>query len=230
MKFLIGIIIFVMIALIWNIVAYTSSDDYRFFLKKIKYREEVVYENTEKLTDLPEVAVWQEDIKSLKDDVLWRKDIQTNTQWYTFIDVISGNKSIIKEETLPDLTWTQEQFLEIFSEYDLVELQTNTSLFDITTEYPDPYYEWYSEDVSLYMFASKSYSEVLKVFEVLAYELPYTLNEVDNFGQWSAYINLEDAYRDDTVRMLIKHKNKAFWLKIKKDSYNAIKTLLEDNL
>jgi hypothetical protein len=55
-----------------------------------------------------------------------------------------------------------------------------TSLFDITTEYPDEYREYANKHLSLYMFSSKSYAQVYNIFEVLKYELPYTLNQTDS--------------------------------------------------
>jgi len=222
-----------MFALIGNIVAYTMSEDYRFFLKKLKYREEIVYEEPEIRENL---SIWREEIEgrdavdTLKDEILGRSTIESSQEWYTFIDIISWNNIEEKDEEIPELTWSQEQFIEIFQEYNLQKLSTSSSLFDITTEYPDFYYDYYSEDLSIYVFPTKTYEEVKKIFEVLRFELPYTLNEVNNFWQASFYINLENVYRDETVRIVLKHKNKAFWLKIKKDSYNAIKTLLEENL
>lgn len=221
-----------MLVLVWNIITYSLSEDYRFFLKKIKYREDVVYENEPSNIISPSL-LWSDEsnIDEMKDEMLWRVNVTSSDEGFTFIDIISGNKKKTNsEEVIPELTWSQEQFLEIFENYALQELQTHSSLFDITTEYPDLYYEFYSEELSVYVFSTKTYGEVRNIFEVLRYELPYTINEVDNFWQASFYINLENAYRDDEVRMIIKHKNKAFWLKIKKDSYNAIKTLLEENL
>lgn len=51
----------------------------------------------------------------------------------------------------------------------------------ITTEFPDPYYQWYSEEVELYIFPLSTYGETKKVIEVLQYELPYTLNVTNDF-------------------------------------------------
>lgn len=234
MKILLGIIGLIMCMLIGNIIAYTVSEDYRFFLKKIKYREQVVYENDDIIGSEIYERNDDEDVQILKNEILGRENIEENTsgEEYTFVDVLSGrsqNAEAAQTSSIPELTWTQEKFLEVFDDYVLEELVTPWSLFGITTEYPDPYFEYYSSDLSVYVFPTKTYSEVRKIFDVLSYELPYTINEVNNFWQASFYINLENAYRDNTVRLILKHKNKAFWLKIKKDSYNAIKKLLEDN-
>jgi len=223
--------IFLMMVLTINIGVYFVSEDYRFFLKKIKYKEELVYEERDILDEISSnsIEVIQEESQF---DELW-SDIETgleeNENEYTFLDVLSGTAVLSNEEdTLPELTWSQEQFVGYFDEFNLELLDYNSSLFDLTTEFPDPYYDFYSEDLSLYVFPTKSYEEVEKILEVLSFELPYTLNEVNNFWQNSLYVNIDNAYRDDVVRIVLKYKNKAFWLKIQKDNYNTIKTLLEN--
>lgn len=106
--------------------------------------------------------------------------------------------------------------------------KASSSLFGITTEYPDEYREYSNQHMSLYAFPTKSYREIQGIFEVLSYEVPYALNEVDNFGEGSFYINLDNAYDDNLVRLVLEYKNQAFWLKIKKDSYNIAKQILEE--
>jgi hypothetical protein len=49
-----------MFALIANILAYSMSEDYRFFVKKIKYKQEVVYENTPEIDDSLRVTIVEE--------------------------------------------------------------------------------------------------------------------------------------------------------------------------
>jgi len=41
-----------MLLLIGNIIAYSASEEYRFFLKKLKYSEDVVYEDENKVDDI----------------------------------------------------------------------------------------------------------------------------------------------------------------------------------
>jgi hypothetical protein len=71
--------------------------------------------------------------------------------------------------------------LKIFSSYDLKELEINTTLFDITTEYPDSYIEYYSKGLTLYFFPTRTYNEIYDIFKVLEYELPFKINPVNNF-------------------------------------------------
>ncbi|MDR3150867.1 MAG: hypothetical protein LBU14_04670 [Candidatus Peribacteria bacterium] len=60
-------------------------------------------------------------------------------------------------------------------------MEINTTLFDITTEYPDNYLEYYSKELTLYFFPTKKYSEVYDIFDTLRHELPFTINETNNF-------------------------------------------------
>jgi len=81
--------------------------------------------------------------------------------------------------------------------------------------------------MSLYMFSTKSYSDVKKIFTLLAPDSPFSMNQVDNFWSASLYLNLEDTSDDGEVRILFEYENMAFWLKIKKDRYNIAKNILE---
>lgn len=65
-------------------------------------------------------------------------------------------------------------------------------LFGITQEYPDVYREYVNTHMSLYIFPTKTYKELKEIFEVLRYDLPISLNEVNNFAQASTYINMRD--------------------------------------
>jgi len=220
-----------MIVLTINIGVYFISEDYRFFLKKIKYQDEIVYEEREIPSEasLNNSLGYEDNINPVvEEEWSWEWDIEDD-QEYTFLDILSWSAVLSnQEEILPDLTWSEEQFVENFSSFDVELLDYNSSLFDITTEFPDLYYEYYSEDLTVYVFPSKTYEETRKILEVLSFELPYTLNEVDNFWQSSLYVNIDNAYRDDLVRIVLKHKNKAFWLKIQKDNYNTVKEILEN--
>jgi hypothetical protein len=69
----------------------------------------------------------------------------------------------------------------VFSQHNLTQIELATNLFDITDEYPDSYYEFYSENITLYFFDTKTYNEVYDIFNVLAYDLPFTINRVNNF-------------------------------------------------
>lgn len=99
---------------------------------------------------------------------------------------------------------------EFQKEFDLQKLEIHSNLMGITTEYPDPYYEWYSAEVSLFVFSTKSYTEVLDIFEVLSDELPFSLKSVDNLADANTYINLDSSQDDGYVRMIFEYQNHAF--------------------
>jgi hypothetical protein len=63
----------------------------------------------------------------------------------------------------------------------------------------------------------------------LTYELPFTLNEVNNIWEKSFYINLDWNFNDNNARIIFSYKNRLFWLKVWKKSYNKVKLIL-DNL
>ena len=99
-------------------------------------------------------------------------------------------------------------------------------MFELTWEYPDYYYEYYSKDLTLYLFPTRTYREVFDIFDYLSGNLPFTLNEINNFWDNSFYINLREDVEDNFVRLVISDDAVTFWLKIKKDEYNRVKNLL----
>ena len=209
--------------MICNILAYSLSEDYRFFLKKIKYKEEIVYTNWS-VDDEDHIEI----IDTTNTIVKEGEKKYIPKEGFTFLDALSWRDVISRNtEELEELTKDEEKFLELFSDFKLQELEEKTSLFDITTEYPDQYYEFYTRDISLYIFPSKNYKEVKSIFEVLAFELPYTVNEVNNFWEASFYINLDKSHDDGVVRIVLQSKKRVFWLKIKKDRYNSVKRILD---
>ncbi|MDR1988018.1 MAG: hypothetical protein LBQ24_04675 [Candidatus Peribacteria bacterium] len=54
-------------------------------------------------------------------------------------------------------------------------------MFDITTEYPDNYIEYYSKELTVYFFPTRTYNEIYNIFKVLEYELPFKMNPLNNF-------------------------------------------------
>jgi hypothetical protein len=60
-------------------------------------------------------------------------------------------------------------------------MEVNANLFDLTNEYPDEYLEYYSKDLTLYFFTTKRYTDLKDIFNVLSEELPFDINEINNF-------------------------------------------------
>jgi hypothetical protein len=115
------------------------------------------------------------------------------------------------------------------AEYVLKKIEVNSSLFELTWEYPDYYYEYYSKDLTLYLFPSRTYEEVFDIFDYLSNSLPFSLNAINNFWDNSFYINLREDVADNFVRLVVSDNGITFWLKIKKDEYNKVKNMLWTN-
>ena len=204
------LLIFIIIFFV-NFVFYFLSDDYRFFLKKIKDNDSIIYTDVKKINDdFPLDDIWESDIVD--------RNIEDN------VEIVVTKEPEVKTQTF--LWKIYKEVLYWFSKYDLKRIELNTNIFDITNEYPDNYYEYYWEDVTLYFFTSKKYTEVRDIFSVLEYELPIELNEVNNFWDRSFYINLNDDIKDKFVRIVMEIRWIVIWLKIKKESYNEIKQKL----
>ncbi len=121
------------------------------------------------------------------------------------------------------LTNIENEILKKFNKYDLKQVDLHPRLFDLTWEYPDKYFEYYAKDLNLYFFGNKTYLDLKDIFNVLTYELPFSINEVNNFWTSSFYINLDTLFEDDYIRIVIEKSNRTFWLKIKKQLYEQIK-------
>lgn len=214
----------------WNIFAYIISEDYRFFLKKLKYREDVVYEVNSQVDDTQRFIVVDDSVDTISGS--WEQNTQESVlkDEFTFLDVLSGQVGIQSaSDELPELSLGEKEILELFeNKFVLTKKLSSSSLFDITTQYPDEYREYANQHISLYMFPTKTYPQLRSIFKVLSYEIPFSLNEVNNFWENSFFINLDASYSDNMVRVVLEYKNQAFWLKIKKDSYNIVKWVLQE--
>ena len=203
------------------------SEDYRFFIKKIKYSDSVIYESklsiNDKDTTLSEIDIEESPVVSLVPEEETEEVEVADTSGLQFLSDIETPS----QEQEISLSNVEQDILDLFSEYDLKELKKHASLFDISTEYPDDYFEYFSKNLVIYFFSTKSYSEVFDIFEVLSYDLPYDLNEVNNFWQSSFYINLKEVYTDEFIRLVVQYQWKAFGLKIHRDVYDDIKDILD---
>ncbi len=226
MRPLLFILIFLMLIISWNIGAYVISEDYRFFLKKLKYQQEIVYEQ-ENVIDDNERVIIIDDPESDPEDA---EKIIVNREGLTFLEALGNRQKQELEQEEKKNTQAEDELLDEFRQsFILSKVEEPDLLFGITGEYPDEYKEYANKHISLYMFPTKDYREVYNIFKVLSYELPYEINVVDNFWDASFYINMKELFSDNYVRIVFQYQNTAFWLKIKKDNYNRTKEIL-DNL
>lgn len=207
MRSIILFMIFLILSFFLNVIFYYVSEDYRFFLKNVKTDENIITDtvdnklNNEKITN-PDNEIYSdsEDLSLEEDKIDIIKEVKL---WKNYKDVLS-----------------------LFSLYDFKLLEVNSNLFDVTNEYPDNYIEYYSRELTVYFFTTKSYEEIYDIFDLLSSELPFKINEVNNFWDKSFYINLNEEINDNYIRLVISYKWISFWLKIKNNEYNLVKEKL----
>lgn len=231
-------IIFLIFSFLINVIFYYISADYRFFLKNLKKNELTIEEqsdflnddfsyNTKNVVENEDDKITDEIEKTEIDDIKLDDNIEivkTSNENNLIFSDDKDNKVKIKNNV--SLWKNYKDILDIFSNYDLQALELNTNLFDITDEYPDNYLEYYSKELTLYFFPTKTYKEVYDIFSVLEFELPFKMNAANSFWEESFFVNLNQDISDNFVRVVISHKWVVFWLKIKKNEYNLIKEKL----
>ena len=193
-----------------NLIMYWFNEEYRFFVKKLKYSGEGTQITDEIISidadnDLPnEISVVDPEPQEVRVDVPEQKDLE--------------------------LWDAEKRILSRFFSYDLERVEIKQSLFDLTSEYPDDYFEYLGleGDMILYLFPAREYESIREIFDVISYDMPFTLNEINNFWEASFFINVDEEFNDDFVRFVVKSTNGVFWLKIKKDLYNDTKEILKN--
>lgn len=256
MNIYIKILFLVIFIFIMNIALYFFNDDYKFFIKKIKTPDNNVYVEEKDIND-EFYSLWKESTKEdyiemisekkkqalkEKDDEIANKLLQKGIEKDTSEAIDDKDaleeklQTIIKQEEEKQVEqeiylWKEYlKVLDLFNKYETYKIKIHTSLFDLTNEYPNDYFEYYSEQVTLYFFPIGSYDKMYEIFNVLTYDLPFTINEVNNFGEKSFYINLDKEVEDNYTRLVISNRWILFWLKIHKDEYNNIKDILTNKL
>lgn len=218
MRRIIHVLLFVVFIFLLNLVFYFVSDDYKNFIKQVKTGEKT----TDQHSTFPDDITVTQPEQSLEDD---EENIIDSTDALPYQP--SAEDTFIPQESKKVLGKNYQIILEGFSKYNFDEIELTTNLFDITNEYPDDYYEFYSKDLTLYFFDTKTYSEVKDIFDVLSYDVSFSVNEVDNFANASFYINLNEDIQDNYIRIVMNYKWVVVGLKIKRDQYTQVKQILE---
>lgn len=214
---------------ITHLFLYYLSNSYQNFFKWIKY-ENNTNVNTWSLSNS-----WTNAVKWISNYTwsnLSNEDLSDNSQKNNENDLIKSDEKVTfswNSDTI-SLSKEEQEVLDLFKDSELRKLEVHSSLFDLTTEYPDSYLEYFNEEkwITLYMFQTKLYDDVLNVFDVISYNLPFKIKKVNNFWDSSFYINMDSTISDEYIRFVFSFKNKVFWLKIKKDSYNEVKEILNN--
>lgn len=210
--------------LVINIVFFYSNDSYNSFITSLKHWNTeddiqiVINDDYGYYSPGPEdvtYVLWDENpnLQTWALDLLWDEI----AQWE------------VKEEEEKTIYMQDDDriVLNAFSSYNMKRLFEHWSLFDLTSEYPDDYFEYIWGEISLYFFVTKTYDEVKQIFDAISYTLPFSIKEVTLFERRAFFLNLEDSFTDDYVRLVIEYKNRVFWLKIKKTMYNEIKSVVK---
>lgn len=211
-------LLFIVFIFLLNIMFYFLSEDYKKFIKQLKTWDK----------DIQQTSTFPEDIAVLpqsETDDLNEDNMQDSTD-------ISQNQpnaeeTFISNDSKKVLGKNYQVILWGFARYNFEEIELTTNLFDITNEYPDEYYEFYSKDLTLYFFDTKTYNEVKDIFEVLSYDVSFDINEVNNFANSSFYINLNEDIQDNYIRIVMNYKWVVVGLKIKSEEYTQVKNILE---
>lgn len=218
MRRIIHVLLFVVLLFLLNLMFYFISDDYKEFIKQAKTGEKT----TEQYSTFPDDIEVSE---LLETNVTQPENIKDSTDDFSFQPI--AEETYVAEESKKVLGKNYQVILDGFSQFNFESIELTTNLFDITNEYPDDYYEFYSKDLTLYFFDTKTYSEVKDIFQVLSYDVSFTINEVNNFVDASFFINLNEDIQDNFVRIVANYKWVVVGLKVKREQYPQIKKILE---
>lgn len=238
MKFLVKILFFLLLIFILNIIFYYISNDYKIFLEKLKYNNftKDIKTNDESFENDNKIIVTNV-TNNIKEDKLGENNINNSNSEGAIIEKDNTDSTIVwinsdDKKIFNTVLW--KNYIDILNKfekfYDLDKIEVNTNLFEITDEFPDYYYEYYSNDLTLYFFHTKQYSEVFDIFNYLQKDLPINIKELNNFWEKSFYINLNSEVNDKYIRLVITQNGITFWIKLKDSQYEKVKNILLNNI
>ncbi len=218
MKKIVYVIFFVTSALLLNIWLYYFSDGYSFFLKNIKYWDEIISNDSKEITDEYK-PILEENNKTQN---------ECNCDCSQYINQLEKQVTFQKNSSK-----YIGKVLSKFSEfYTLNEKKYDEyyQIFDITDEYPTNYTTYSWDGLEIYFFTWAKFDDVYNMFDVLTsdqtIEKKFSLNKTWDFKKNSFFINL--SVPDDFVRLVVDNWNILFWLKMKKSYYSDIKEILKN--
>lgn len=244
MKKVVYTILIISVVFLCNIGLYFYSDTYSFFLKQMKYWDDIPTDYESLITDdyllknftgaenpscncevppQPECPSPIALIEPSTDSLSWQNNLSSlDTQK---IEQEKKQQQEKRQQHLVRIT----PVLAKFSSYKLIEKPYDEyyNMFDVSDEYPNPYYTYTWENLEMYFFPESSFENFYNIFTLLSKDAmvrKFELNTVQNFWKKTFFINLEP--KDDAVRIVVQGENILVWLKFKKSYYNDIKNIL----
>ena len=237
MRNLIYVFLVFVLVFFLNLLLYIYVDAYRNWIKVLKYWD-VLNEQSWWVDDSYNVNSIEDTLWSgskLEKDLLldlwiWNELTAEKITWNSDAEVSElKEKPVVREiRKKLELSQTAKLVLQKFKEddFELLEQNDKDDLLDIAWEYPDDYLQYYRVWADVYILATRTFDEVKDIFEVLEYEMPFSLNRVNNFWDESFYINLDRA--DDKIRFIFEYKWEVYWVKVKKENYNTVKNIINN--
>lgn len=227
------LLLFLITVFIANIGLYYVSETYRSFLQNIKNEDKNIIASDEYSIEPSEITNTLN--KELNEEL--DKEISLKYKEYGIVEKEENTQGKIEEiasikiknveSKQLKMSAYEKEILFLFGEYNFTKLNSHWSLLDLTSEYPEEYFEYYLPDLTLIFFSTKTYNQVKEVFEVEQDNWNYKLNEVDNFWDESFYLNFDPGFDDWYIRIVFTKKWKVFWLKISKNEYTSVKNILK---
>lgn len=129
------------------------------------------------------------------------------------------------EDVELELSLVDKDILSKFNYLDFKESDYVSSLFWITNEYPEEYLEYSSSKIDILFFLDQDYKKIYDFFDIVSFDMPFSVKEVNNFWDKSFYINLDKS--DNYVRIVFSKYNRTYWLKILESEYSNVKDILQ---
>lgn len=231
--------------------AYFLNEDFRVSIKNIKWGEDTVVKVTDDFTPVaPDDTVKPEEGNNVWLEVNPNGNIsapqENNTDNNTenpdlnidWIDLSIPDNADNTQNNNPEdntdntvkteiLSEVEKKVLDKFSSYNAIHNEIFIPLFGALRDFPTKY-ETYGDNnskITIYFFGKQDYTSIKAYFESKKDILNMDVNEVNNFGDNSFYLNSPENNTGRT-RIILKKWDYIYWIDMDKNEYNNIKTIL----
>lgn len=214
------------VLLLLNIVLTLWSSGYQEFLREVKYGNTVGEDYLDSVTDelrlnhaLPCVV---------------EPSQETSLSPLPQEEVVDSGSVIPSEEPKKEVFPSEsernhiESLMRHFSKYMFTPQAYNEyfQIFGITDEYPEKYVSYTFDGGELYFFPKSNLWQLKNIFQIVGQTSfqKYEINQVNLFRNETFFLNVTP--QDEFIRVVMQGENILFWLKIKKQYYSDIKSIL----